>query len=108
MTNTNAIERLRQSKAEFLADIQTEALEAAREWAADCATYEQLTKLAALDLDCAPGNDQGERGVLAVWVAEQIDANVVEVFGDELPLDAYAEAVFRAAADYFNEIKKQL
>lgn len=91
MTNTtNAIDRLRESKAEYLANIQTEALEAAREWAADFATYEQLTKLAALHLDYAPGNDDGERGVLAVWVAEQIDANVEEVFGDELPLDAYA------------------
>lgn len=103
-----AIERLRQSKAKYLAGLTETVGSEGRNWAMLFASYWELQALRAIDFDDAPANDDGERGVLARWVAEQLTTNEEEIFGDELPCDDYAKAFFIGAVDYFTEIQNEL
>jgi hypothetical protein len=107
-TNETAIERLRSSKAYYLARIEERGRADGRAFAMQRATYECLAKLATVDIDEAPENETGGRGELAHWVCQQIDVEIERLFGDELPLDDYAEAFFQGAAEYFEEVKDEL
>ncbi|MEN9925757.1 MAG: hypothetical protein RL268_1883 [Pseudomonadota bacterium] len=100
--------RLRQSKAEHEAVLKETCGVAGLQWAASQADYDELCKLARIEFDLAPSNEEDVPGLLALWVAEQLEVDAEEIFGDEPPTDAYARAFFAGAIDYFSEIKSQL